>query len=345
MNEKDRRRMIEYIVHIGLPKTGTKYLQRSLFQVREKLLEQGIDYPSGLWTDRSHFSHFKIVEHLKAKSTDQLRSFFGELNNAPLSKVVLSCEGFVGLNSEEIGVLKELMNSSKVEIVFYTRRWSDWLPSAWQQSVRQGGRETIPEFVYNLLKNPENEQAINHGQILDRYAAIFGYGSIKLMSYSNVMDARKDIFADFAETVLKWKAPAVQQEVVNESIGQFHVELVRTLNGMDFGAKRDSFLIDRSFTTIARQESIKADMNFVLEGMKKHQRTLVINDDSTALRFLYDQMFSKYKDRLVGVGAGTRLFDKRSRKVSYIAPDYLLEDGAREAVKRIYTAIRESLKG
>ena len=40
--------MTTYIVHVGPPKTGTKYLQRSFYAKQAELLSGGVYYPPGM---------------------------------------------------------------------------------------------------------------------------------------------------------------------------------------------------------------------------------------------------------------------------------------------------------
>ena len=56
--------MPNYVVHIGPPKTGTKYLQHSLYKLRETMLRDAINYPNDMWTHKREFSHFRLVEEI-----------------------------------------------------------------------------------------------------------------------------------------------------------------------------------------------------------------------------------------------------------------------------------------
>jgi hypothetical protein len=331
---------MKYVIHIGLPKTGTKYIQNSLSHLRSRLLTAGINYPNDMWTKSSHFSHFEIVEKIRRGAISGLKEYFDKFNSSSCDTIVLSCEGFVDLKVEQIEQLNSLLDGAQAEIVLYTRRWTDWIPSAWQQSVRQGDRDTLPEFINKLLRNPENEQAVNHGLILDRFERVFGKESIKIISYSNVMDAKKDLLDDFGEIILNIPSlgPEAKRPIVNESISVKETNLVRTLNGLDYGADRSSFLIDRAFKTISEGVEVKADMDLIFAAMEKNKRTVVLSDNARALQFVYDYMFQKYKDNIVGVGAGQKFFEKKTREIPYISADFLLAEGVADAIRRIHKA-------
>src|ERR1700741_70550 len=98
-----------FYIHIGVHKTGTKSIQYSLFNNREKLLEHGINYlrlesnhaPAliSLLTDKPHTYARNILRHVDTPEIAGLynaslkQQLTEELSNNRSPKVVISGEG------------------------------------------------------------------------------------------------------------------------------------------------------------------------------------------------------------------------------------------------------------
>lgn len=117
-----------------------------------------------------------------------------------------------------------------------------------------------------------------------------------------------------------------------------HTELVRTINNLDLGPSRNQFLLDRAFPSIIERPKIKQDMQLILDAMRKNVRTLILSDNARALQYVYDSLLASYRTNIVGVGTDQKFFERKTRKVSYVSADYLLDEGVVDAVKSVYQA-------
>ncbi|MFO0996675.1 MAG: hypothetical protein U1F33_08310 [Alphaproteobacteria bacterium] len=338
---------LRYILHIGQPKTGTKYLQQSFNRFRRQLLDDGICYPTEWWTPTSVFGHHELVGEIEGAPNAKLEKAFAELNAAGHRVVLLSCEGFCENSKAGLEYLRKLTAGNPVEVVYYARRWSDLIPSQWQQSVKQGASETLPEFYANTLARAENSQIINQSIVLDRYASVFGRESLRVISYSNLQDSRLDIAADFFRNVLGWTHDLIlRQELVHESMGIQQTELIRCFNVLEsFPNDKSEAAVYNAFRVVQQDPAVGEDVRHVFAAMQKHVGEIRIDDDAYPLRPVFSRMNEAYGDRLANPMHGREFFKKRSRSVSFVKPDFLLEDGIVVALKRVHGAVLGHLAG
>jgi hypothetical protein len=332
--------MPKYVIHIGPPKTGTKYLQSSFYRLRQNLLNDGIYYPEEWWTRPDQFSHEELVAELSRGPTDTLAAKFNHFNASGYNTILISCEGFVNLNANQVQYLKRLIDGSPVEIVYYVRRWTDWLPSSWQEMVRQGSAQTFPHMMAHLLRGPVNEQAINATLILDRFAEIFGQDSIVLGSYSNVMDKSGDIVDDFLRNVLRQNYERRKAaSSINASMDPLTTELVRALNALEPDGVQPRPRFERALASIDPNSERQTDLNLIYGSMKQNMSAINFSDDCAALSPIYQLISEKYGGHLSSPEYGHRLFVCKARDVAYVNPNYLLGKGVVDAIRRVHLAI------
>ena len=111
--------MPKYVVHIGPPKTGSKYIQSQLFYSRQDLRENGILYPDN-WLEPGAITHVPLYEGLK--DGKDLKADFDQFKAEQMKTVVLSCEGLDGLKPPALEKLREYIGNNPVEIVYYVRQ-------------------------------------------------------------------------------------------------------------------------------------------------------------------------------------------------------------------------------
>jgi hypothetical protein len=220
-----------------MPKTGTKYLQQSFTQRGAELLRHGIYYPIHLSKDPIA-THHAIWHGLVAG--EDLSEVFAVINKNDAPTVLLSSEGFQGLNPAQIATLRNLTSNAPTKIVVFLRRWSDWIFSQWQQAIRQGAISSIHEYYAETIGNAEGHPGINNTIILNRFREVFGNDSICILPYSTLMDEGRDIFVEFAREALglDLRPALAKPALVHESMDVFLTELTRCMNAIELRAGR-----------------------------------------------------------------------------------------------------------
>jgi len=325
-----------YLIHIGPHKTGTTYLQHAFTRLRPELAARGILYPPQ-WGSGEHGQH-GLRAALSQPDTNALPAAFEQFNRSGADTVLLSSEDFTYAGDAEVRCLHTLMAGQPAIVVFYCRRWSELIPSCWRESIKHGSLSSLPEYVLACLANPTTSPIVNFRHVLDRYAAVFGRESIRLVSYNGVLEAGEDLLTHFCRNFLSWPdPPPTDLGRVNISLDMVDSEIIRTLNSLGWTQSRDGFpLLQESYI------AAKADLpvRWIIEkSMQFVVNTLRIDDAAPALVRLHDDIVRHYGTALVPPYPAGGLFEPASANVTYIRPDYLLAEGVLDVVRTMHAML------
>jgi hypothetical protein len=148
-------KLSKIILHVGGDKTGSTTIQELFDHNRDLLTRQGYCYPPNLHHAlfAAHFSeeplsldHFRVRRpvydglDVKAIAQAYVQALSCDLNEGNYHTLVLSYEGFLGLNTVEFGVLKQFLNqfSDNIEVIYYLRPHLSYAASAMSQRIRFG---------------------------------------------------------------------------------------------------------------------------------------------------------------------------------------------------------------
>jgi hypothetical protein len=138
-------------VHIGMPKTGTSYLQAALLNSREILAEQGLDLVPP--TKRAAFELMLLVrdrydpERDAARVSDSLARFSALLAEAPGSRALISQESLSGARPHQVRRFLDACGDREVHVIVTVRDLARQLPSSWQQLLKGGGTTPYERFL------------------------------------------------------------------------------------------------------------------------------------------------------------------------------------------------------
>jgi hypothetical protein len=331
--------MVRYILHIGPPKTGSKYIQSQLYHNRPYLEENGVIYPDNWWVRPDQVFHEPVLRLLREKSN--LKPEFDKICAKGLATVILSCEGFDALNLGEIERLRDAMGEGDVDVVYYARRWSDRIPSDWRQHVMMGHVITFPEFYARLLNRPSETGEINYSSVWDHFARVFGRDSLKIVPYSNLREHGIDLFAHFCRTVVGLPdVPQTKKGLIqhNKSPDMVEAEILRGLNYLYF--------LENGFNDIRiRIRFLRLRKGYALkplyEIMQSEIREIMVNDSAPSLAATWEAI-SAYKDRIVSQEYGSEMFARREERVNFVGQNYLYRKGALEEVQKCYEYMRDT---
>lgn len=146
-------------VHVGLPKTGTTYIQSALWENRDRLKAAGCLVPgdkraaswravSDLLGRRPHGAEARHVMGAWAAFSDALQNWEGE-------RAVFSEELLSTATKRHAQRLVASLSPSEVHVVLTVRDLARTIPSVWQQEVRKGKSWTWDEFV-STVRDPDS---------------------------------------------------------------------------------------------------------------------------------------------------------------------------------------------
>ena len=185
-------------LHVGLPKTGTTYLQHRYFSVLGEVgfacLAEPFNRSLGLFFEELAYANptFYPLEE-KRRELEALVSKVSE------NKILISCEelfGWFHLNFANNGFIAETLHKliPDAKLIIIVRGQSEWLESAYKQTLRQFSSETINGFLRfrggafetrRLLPGrPQiNVSELNYHAYITNYARLFGRGNLLVLPF------------------------------------------------------------------------------------------------------------------------------------------------------------------
>jgi hypothetical protein len=327
------------IIHVGPHKTGSSYLQACFSHYRAALRARGIVVPAAWEFAPGNPSHTGLASALReggdlSQAERVLREEFVQGGDT----LLVSAEDISSMKAEPLQRLRHLLGDTQVTIVFYVRRWSDLLPSGWQETIKQGQSTSFAEFLAGHVRNPRASQIFNLDMKLKHLMEVFGQGSIGLVCYSGLVDMNIDLFTQFAADFLNWgdAAPLPGSLQVNKSRGIKEIELIRRLNMIAFQrtGERSAGLRNRLDRCGAR-----IDLSFVLAAMEPARDAILFDDGFPFLRQMHLELYTQFAENIRGPAPRKMLFQPHRRDLPYINDTYLMRPGVVKEFHDLYDQI------
>lgn len=182
-------------IHVGAGKTGTSALQAFLYENRSVLKGMGVEIPEeGSLVRGNLIAHHPLSGHL-ITSEEEALTMWRDLAKSGHEVSIVSSENMHSKISSGGGIkffesVREILSEYDVKIVFYIRRHSQWLQSAYAQWVKgQSENRSFEVFAkWYPKKAPQ--------QILD-FSKVFGISNVIVRPYERCQFHGGDIFKDF----------------------------------------------------------------------------------------------------------------------------------------------------
>lgn len=233
-------------LHIGIPKTATTTIQKSLFENKKALLSSGYLYPDTGITDFGHHNLARELSHFQGQQSKfipgkgTLDELVDEIDSSKVQNIIISSEVFAPLNEGGINILKNKLSNYNVRIIIYLRRQDHFLFSHWAQGVKY---MTIVapfnEWVKGRLSENKAMPVANYKHLLKKWSSAFGKQNIILRIFEKE-ELQGHIFHDFlsaCNVIEPAKYPFSNDLNISPSIKT--LEIIRTLN-KHAGFYRDS---------------------------------------------------------------------------------------------------------
>jgi len=327
---------VRYIVHMGPIKTGSSYIQNKLIEIREQLLAEGICVPNE-WRNFDWRNHSGLSFQLREGLADDVARTFEKINQGNFHTVVISDEGLYNLKPHQLRLLKKVAGSgADLEFVYYCRRWSDRLPSIWNQAVRAGGRETLKEFLDRHVSSPRKIN-LDYTMSWERYEAVFGRRALRIICFDHLRESRADLADHFLKQVVGFHQPVALEEgrLVNASTSPEDTEMIRVLNGIRW--ERAEVSDGKLAKRFLRKRHALSDVPKLSEVIAHSTTTLQFSDSHPGLEDVYARV-NAWADCSPNAAEG-RLFERRSRELPFVDPAYL----SRPGMRRLYAGILSEL--
>ena len=235
------------VLHVGLPKTGTSFVQGTMRANAELLATHGVHLPAA---DGERL--FAAVLHLTDRSQTWGRS--SERGRKHWASVVAETRGRAGTtvissetlclaSDEQIARILGDLAGVEVDVVVTVRDPARQVPAEWQEGVKHGRRMGYDEFLDTVLAEtvptapaPRRTRerfwrAQDPAQVLDRWAAHVGAEHVHVVTCPPLGAARDLLWTRFASVLGIGDVPAeIPAAEANTSLGEVQTEVLRRIN-------------------------------------------------------------------------------------------------------------------
>lgn len=222
------------VLHVGLLKTGTTYLQKRLMAGRKTLAEHDVLFPR--WRDQVD----AVIDVLDIprrprpdacngaweKMVDQLREWPGT--------ALMSMEFLGPASAKDVQSVVRSFGAVPVEVVITARDLNRALVAMWQESAKNSGTETWPWYLKAVEEGTGEGKRFWRQQrlavIVERWAAATGISNVTVVTVPPRGAPREILWSRFCEAVgmePTWCPPV---EPANESLGAAAAEVLRRVN-------------------------------------------------------------------------------------------------------------------
>ena len=223
-------------LHIGLPKTGTTYLQQVVWKNRDALRSAGLFLPGfghreHLWAaldlqerprlERRHRDAPGAWQRLVAEASEQS------------SDVLITHEFFCGASAEQASRAVASFPDAEVHLVVTARDAASVISAGWQESVKNGSTVDLDSVMDGKAAGgPEfSMRTWDLAGVLERWTADVPSERVHVLMMPGPGAARDLHWRHFAQTLgVDPDAYDVPTEAVNAALGIVQIETLRMVN-------------------------------------------------------------------------------------------------------------------
>ncbi|NUR07518.1 MAG: hypothetical protein HOQ22_12430 [Nocardioidaceae bacterium] len=230
-------------LHIGLPKTGTTFLQASLEQNKPALKEAGIRYPSGK-DDRMFRAALDVRGNHKAwgRRRADVQGTWDDLCRRARKHdgvTVISHELLAAASVHQVVAAMTMLKGLDVHVVVTARDPARQATAEWQEGIKHGRQLTFEQFRTKVLA-PESENdyarrfhaAQDLPSVLSRWGAAVPEDRLHVVCCPPAGADRTELWRRFADVVGFDPAqhPPAGSDSDNRSLGTDEIDLLRRVN-------------------------------------------------------------------------------------------------------------------
>jgi len=224
-------------VHIGLPKTGTSYLQSIIWPHRARLAELGVLVPGR--EKRDHLLSSLIVRgddgvRRRGPGADQAWDVVRSQAAAHDGTSLVSHEFFCSAAPEQWVRLVDDLAPAEVHVVVTAREPLGLFTSSWQESLKNKSTTPLADYGRSESDDPRviwDWRALDLGLVLDRLRGAVPDERVHVIVGPGPEDPRDELWRRFAGVVgIDPDAVPHERAFANASMGVVEAELLRRLN-------------------------------------------------------------------------------------------------------------------
>lgn len=198
-------------VHVGLPKTGTSYLQTVLYTAREQLRSAGVLYAARYYDE--HFYAALDLQHLafnavvRPEAVGRWDALASEIRAWPGDSVI-SAEVLAAASVEQARRAIESLAPAEVHVVLTVRDPGTHLVSTWQEDVKHGETASFADWCHAIASRDDSRWNLwwywrsgDLPSVLARWAAVLPPERVHIVTLPPVGAPAGALWERFAATV------------------------------------------------------------------------------------------------------------------------------------------------
>lgn len=234
--------------HVGLPKTGTTYLQTLLWNNEAELRRQGVLLPGEsvrehLWASGAVREDPRL-DRRGPQAPGAWDRLVADINAWPGAAIV-SHEFFAAASADQAVRAMRRLQGAEVHVVVTARDTLSLVTARWQEFVKNGSTVGIDDYPVREDTSPEQEWdwgTLDLADVLRRWGASLPRERVHVLTLPKPGTPRDELWIRFARLVgVDHTTCDVSGSVQNESLGVVEVELLRRVNAelVDFTSAID----------------------------------------------------------------------------------------------------------
>ena len=288
------------IIHIGPHKTGTTSIQAMLFSQSRT---EGCDFAYPFTRPGEIGQH----DFARLACTPDQPAFLDKLallKSLPTT-CVLSSEELCYLPAAGMRGLRDAVPDASVTIVYYQRDVLSLLHSWWQETIKHGSVQALPDFAFRCILAPSHLHLFVPDTLLTGWASVFGREAIRIFRYDQIPDVARHFAAD----LLALDLPAEAVSSSNRSYDQIDCEMMRFWNRQKFWGA--------GIVQAPDYPEIRAAFAGRCGAFTE---TFHLSYGRSEFSEIEQVLIARWHDRIDGYDGGD-LFTMREKAYSYIHPD------------------------
>lgn len=220
------------VVHIGLMKSGTTFIQGRLGANRARLGAQGVLFPGPNW--RRHVNAVQDLMHHAGAVPGAWDSITQEINAHP-GTAVISMEYLVMAGQRGIGIIEKSFGDAELRVVVGVRDLGRTVPAMWQEAVKNRSTRTFAEYVRGIRDGGDTGRRFwrqqHAARVVDRWARQLGPEHVYVVTLPPPGVHGEVLWHRFGEVAGIRDEPRWDEAPrANESLGAASALLMRRLN-------------------------------------------------------------------------------------------------------------------
>ncbi|MDP3890230.1 hypothetical protein [Nocardioides sp.] len=227
------------LLHVGLKKTGTSYLQSILWQSTDALAAQGLAMLPGTQLETFHLM-LDVRDRLRPEDPPEavgaLDRLPRQLAEVTADRVLVSEESLAAATPEQVARLAGALAGHEVHLVLTVRDLARQIPSAWQQSLKATRTFGFDEYVASVVSGQGRAArafwpAQDVLDVLDRWEAIVPRERVHLVTVPPPGQAPGLLLERYC-SVLGVDPASLDTHVArgNQALGRVQAEVLRRVN-------------------------------------------------------------------------------------------------------------------